>query len=188
MDILNKSLCQTYSSFFPIGAAVCADVIKTHEQVLKKHFNSVTAENHMKYILVRPQEGKWQFEKADAIVNFAIANKMKVRGHTLVWHNQVPDWVFLDKNGKDITRDALLARMKEYITVMTQRYKKEIYCWDVVNEAVEDKTSDQLRQSKWLSIIGPDFIEKAFEFARQANPDALLFYNDYNTTSPEKRK
>ncbi|MFA5293621.1 MAG: endo-1,4-beta-xylanase [Phycisphaerae bacterium] len=188
MDILNKSLCQAYSSFFPVGAAVCPDVIKTHEQILKKHFNSVTAENHMKFTEIHPEEGKWQFEKADAIVNFAIANKMKVRGHTLLWHNQVPDWVFLDKKGDAVSRDVLLARLKEHITGMMQRYKKEVYCWDVVNEAIEDKGAQQLRQTRWLDIIGHDYIVKAFEFARQANPDALLFYNEYNTTFTEKRK
>jgi endo-1,4-beta-xylanase len=188
MDTVEKSLCQAYSNFFPIGAAVCPQVIKTHEQILKKHFNSVTPENHMKFIEIHPEEGKWQFQKADAIVDFAVANRMKVRGHTLVWHNQVPNWVFLDKNGNETNRDMVLARMKEHITTLMQRYKKQVSCWDVVNEAAEDKAPGQFRLSKWLNITGPDFVEKAFEFARQADPDALLFYNDYNTTSPEKRK
>jgi endo-1,4-beta-xylanase len=190
MDTLEKSLCQAYANFFPIGAAVCPNMIKTHEQLLKKHFNSVTPENHMKFIEIHPWEGKWSFEKADAVVNFAIANNMKVRGHTLIWHNQVPDWVFIDKNGGIVSRDALLVRMKEHIEGLMQRYKKEVYCWDVVNEAVEDKEQEprQFRQTKWFDIIGPDYIIKAFEFARKANSDALLFYNEYNTTFPEKRK
>ena len=187
-DILNKSLCRSYANFFPIGAAVCPSVIKTHEDILKKHFNSVTPENYMKFLLVHPEEDKWQFENADAIVDFAVANRMKVRGHTLVWHNQVPDWVFLDKKGNEAGRDLLLARMQEHISIMMQRYKKQVYCWDVVNEAVEDKESQQLRQSKWLKIIGTDYIEKAYEFARKADPEARLFYNDYNCTSPEKSK
>lgn len=187
-NILDRSLCKTYANFFPVGAAVCPAVIKTHQDILKKHFNSVTPENHMKFALVHPEEKKWQFEGADAIVDFAVANRMKVRGHTLVWHNQIPDWVFLDKKGSLASRDLLLERMNEHITAMMQRYKKQVYCWDVVNEAIEDKGSEAFRQSKWLEIIGPDFVEKAFEFARKADPDVQLFYNDYNCTSPEKSK
>jgi len=187
-EILNRSLCRTYSNFFPIGAAVCPTVIKTHKELLLKHFNSVTAENCMKFSLIHPEEKKWDFADADAIVDFAVANRMKVRGHTFVWHNQVPDWVFLDKKGNEASRDLLLARMQEHITTMMQRYKKQVYCWDIVNEAIEDKDEQQLRTTKWLKIIGPDYIKKAYEFARKADPEAMLFYNDYNCTSPEKSK
>jgi endo-1,4-beta-xylanase len=187
-EILNRSLCKTYEKFFPIGAAVCPDVIKSHRDILIKHFNSLTAENCMKPALIHPEEKKWQFDDADAVVDFAVANRMKVRGHTLVWHKQVADWMFLDNKGNEAGRDLLLARMKEHITNLMQRYKKQVYCWDVVNEVVEDKTEETWRQSKWFKIIGTDFVEKAFEFARKADPEAKLFYNDYNCTSPQKSK
>lgn len=187
-DILNRSLCKTYANFFPIGAAVCPNIIKSHTDLLMKHFNSLTCENHMKFINIHPEEKKWDFSAADEIVDFAVANRMKVRGHCLVWHNQVPNWIFLDNKGNDVNRDVLLDRMEEHITIMMQRYKKQVYCWDVVNEAAEDKGADIFRQSKWYKIIGPDFIERAFWFARKADPDAKLFYNDYNCTSPEKSR
>jgi endo-1,4-beta-xylanase len=187
-NILDRSLCKTYANFFPIGAAVCPTIIKTHEDILKKHFNSLTPENHMKPALIHPEEKKWNFEDADKIVDFAVANKMKVRGHTLVWHNQVPDWFFVDSKGNEASRDLLLARMKDHISTLMQRYKNQIYCWDVVNESVEDKGPEAYRQTKWYKIIGPDFVEQAFGFARQADPDAKLFYNDYNCTSIEKSK
>ncbi|OQA01279.1 MAG: Endo-1,4-beta-xylanase B [Planctomycetes bacterium ADurb.Bin401] len=187
-EILNRSLCKTYANFFPIGAAVCPKVIKSHRELLLKHFNTVSCENHMKFINIHPEEKKWDFSPADEIVDFAVANRMKVRGHTLIWHNQVPNWVFLDNKGNEVNRDVLLDRMEEHITIMMQRYKKQVYCWDVVNEAAEDKGADIFRQSKWYKIIGPDFIERAFEFARKADPDAILFYNDYNCTAPEKSK
>lgn len=187
-NILDRSLCKTYANFFPIGASVCPAVIKTHKDLLIKHFNSVTAENHMKPLLIHPEEDKYRFEEADEIVDFAIANKMKVRGHTLVWHKQVPDWMFVDKKGNEASRDLLLSRMKEHINTVMKRYKGKVYCWDVVNESVEENGLEMYRQSKWYKIIGPDFVQKAFEYARKADPDAKLFYNDYNCTSPAKSK
>jgi endo-1,4-beta-xylanase len=119
---------------------------------------------------------------------FAKQHGMKMRGHTLVWHNQTSDWVFQDSNGDSVGREQLLQRMKDHITTVMQRYKGQIYCWDVVNEAVTDEGPELYRRTKWLDIIGEDYIEKAFEFAHEADPDALLFYNDYNETNPEKRE
>ena len=103
---------------------------------------------------------------------------MKVVGHTLVWHSQTPKWVFEDANGKPVDRNTLLERMKEHITTVVGRYKGRIKGWDVVNEALDEDGS--LRKSKWLNIIGEDFIEKAFQFAHEADPDAELYYNDYS--------
>jgi len=142
----------------------------------------------MKFGLIHPQIDAYDFTAADELVNFAKQNNKLVRGHTLVWHNQNPMWLFRDENGNPVDKDTLLARMKEHIQTVLSRYRGSVYCWDVVNEAVEDSGPEILRQrSPWLQIIGPEFIEKAFEYAHEADPDALLFYNDYNESHPEKR-
>lgn len=182
-----KSLCNVYRDYFPIGAAVNKKLIKSHEGLLKKHFNSITAENDMKFIEIHPKENEFTFEKADLLLQFAKENNKKMRGHTLVWHNQTPDWVFSNEDGSTISKEDLLLRMKEHISKVVGHYRDDIYCWDVVNEAIDDKTSEFLRKTKWLEIIGEEYIEKAFLFAHEADPNAMLFYNDYNETNPEKR-
>jgi len=113
---------------------------------------------------------------------------MKVRGHTLCWHNQTPKWFFTDSTGKQVSREVLLARLKKHINDVVGRYKGKIYAWDVVNEAVPDTSTSIYRRSKFYEIIGEDYIEKAFEYAHAADPDAKLFYNDYNTESSAKRE
>ncbi len=111
---------------------------------------------------------------------------MFIIGHTLVWHHQTPRWVFEGKDGKPADRKELLKRMRDHIMKVVGRYKGKIKGWDVVNEALnEDGT---LRESPWLKIIGPDFIEKAFEYAHEADPDAELYYNDYSMTNKAKRE
>jgi endo-1,4-beta-xylanase len=177
------SLSQVYEQYFNIGAAVNLTTIDSQKELLRKHFNSITAENDMKFIEIQPVEGQFTFEKADQLAAFAKENGMKMRGHTFVWHNQTPDWVFQDAN-----RETLLQRMKDHITTVMKRYKGTIFCWDVVNEAVTDEGPELYRPTKWLEIIGEDYIEKAFEFAHEADPEALLFYNDYNESNPEKRE
>jgi endo-1,4-beta-xylanase len=181
-----KSLAQVYGGLFPVGAAVNPDTIKIHGCLLQKHFNSITPENEMKFCVIHPREDVYQFNEADLLADFAQKNGMKLRGHSLVWHNQNPKWLFLDETQKTVSRDTLLKRMEEHIHTVVGRYRNQVYCWDVVNEAVEDKAEYFLRKTPWLEIIGPDYISKAFEFARQADPEALLFYNDYNETFPEK--
>jgi endo-1,4-beta-xylanase len=177
------SLSHVYEQYFNIGAAVNLTTIDSQKELLRKHFNSITAENDMKFIEIQPVEGQFTFEKADQLAAFAKENGMKMRGHTFVWHNQTPDWVFQDAN-----RETLLQRMKDHITTVMKRYKGTIFCWDVVNEAVTDEGPELYRPTKWLEIIGEDYIEKAFEFAHEADPEALLFYNDYNESNPEKRE
>jgi endo-1,4-beta-xylanase len=181
-----KSLCKEYEDYFPIGAAVNPRVIKTHAELLVKHFNSITAENEMKPGSVHAAENEYNFDDADTLVEFAQANNMLVRGHTLVWHNQTPDWFFTTKDGMPASRELALKRMKEHIDTVTTHFKGKTYCWDVVNEAIDDKASGYLRRSKWLEIVGEDFIEKAFEYANASDPGALLFYNDYNEVVPDK--
>jgi endo-1,4-beta-xylanase len=181
-------LHEAFKHHFKIGAAVNPLTIDTQRELLAKHFNSITAENEMKFERLHPEEGRYTFERADQLLSFAKEHGMGVRGHTLVWHNQTPNWVFEDKDGGPTDRVTLLARMKAHIDTVVTRYKGEIYAWDVVNEAISDKEGEHLRPSKWLDIAGEDFIAKAFEYAHAADPDALLFYNDYNESVPVKRE
>ncbi|GBF77861.1 hypothetical protein PA598K_06439 [Paenibacillus sp. 598K] len=171
-----------------MGAAVNPRTLVDQRDLLREHFNSVTAENEMKFERLQPEEGRYTFEHADRMMDFAKEYGIGVRGHTLVWHNQTPAWVFEDGSGGTIDREGLLARMKSHIDTVVGRYKGEIYAWDVVNEAVADSGPEVLRESPWLSIAGEDFIARAFEYAHAADPGALLFYNDYNESVPEKRE
>lgn len=146
--------------------------------IAAKHFNTITAENVMKWMHIHPEPNRYDFEATDRFVDFGTKNKMFIVGHTLVWHWQTPKWVFEDESGQPRTREALLAIMKDHIMTVVGRYKGRVHGWDVVNEALDDDGS--LRKTKWLEIIGDDFIEKAFEYAREADPNAELYYNDYS--------
>jgi endo-1,4-beta-xylanase len=177
-----------FKDYFGIGAAVSPGTLDTQRELLTYHFNSLTAENEMKFESLHPAEDQYMFDQADRLMAFAKERGMGVRGHTLVWHNQTPQWMFENHDGSAVHRETLLARMKSHIDTVVTRYKGSIYAWDVVNEAVSDKSGEQLRPSKWLDIAGEDFIAKAFEYAHAADPEALLFYNDYNESMPEKRE
>ncbi|TLS49297.1 endo-1,4-beta-xylanase [Paenibacillus antri] len=183
------ALHEAFAETFPIGAAVNPATLEAAGPLIARHYNSLTAENHMKPEEIQPEEGVFTFEKADVIVGFAKKHGMRMRGHTLVWHNQTPDWVFEGKDGGPASRELLLSRMKSHIDAVVGRYRGSIYCWDVVNEAIHDKDADiLLRRSRWLELVGEDYIQKAYEYAHQADPDALLFYNDYHEAVPEKRE
>lgn len=179
-----------YKDAFHIGAAVNPRTIESQRLLLTYHFNSLTAENEMKFSSVHPQEDVYTFEDADAIAAFAREQDMMLRGHTLVWHNQTPDWLFENETGGPVDREVLLARLRSHIQTVVGRYKDIIYGWDVVNEVISDDANEDayLRPSKWLDIAGESFIAKAFEFAHEADPQALLFYNDYNESNPHKRE
>jgi endo-1,4-beta-xylanase len=153
--------------------------------LVKAQFNAISPENVLKWEWVHPLPGTYSFDAPDRYVDFGKRNGMFVLGHTLVWHSQTPRWVFQDDKGAPLTRDALLARMRDHIFTVVGRYKGRIDGWDVVNEALnEDGT---LRNSPWRRIIGDDYIAKAFEFAHEADPSAQLNYNDYNLEEPLKR-
>lgn len=188
---METPLKDLYKDAFHIGAAVNPKTIESQKSLLAYHFNSITAENEMKFSSVHPQEDRYTFEEADVIAAFAREHDMALRGHTLVWHNQTPDWVFENGNRGLADRELLLARMRSHIQTVVGRYKDVIYCWDVANEVISDDGNDEnafLRPSKWLDIVGEDFIAKAFEYAHEADPQALLFYNDYNESHPHKRE
>jgi len=188
-SIFGQGLKDYYKSYFPVGVSVSPQSIIGEEgEFIKKHFNSITAENVMKMVLIHPEENRYNWEPADKIVAFAQANNMKIRGHCLVWHRQTPDWIFKDSLGSQVSKEVLLKRLKDHIHAVVGRYKGKIYAWDVVNEAIDDKGDVVYRQSPWFAIIGEEYIAKAFEYAHEADPDALLFYNDYNTETPAKRE
>lgn len=175
-------LKEKYKDYFKIGAAVSSRTIDTHKDLLVKHFNSITCENETKFVRLQAKENEYQFDHADRILKFAKDNNIVMRGHTFVWHNQTPGWVF-----EEATKDILLKRMKDHITCVGKRYEDDFFCWDVVNEAIEDKGDAVLRKSPWVDIIGEDFMDYAFQYAREVLPNTELFYNDYNESSYPKR-
>jgi endo-1,4-beta-xylanase len=182
------TLKSAYKDYFPIGVAVAPRNLTGPEaELIIKQFSSVTPENAMKMGPIHPEENRYFWQDADAIVDFAQKNGLKVRGHTLCWHNQTPRWFFTDASGNQVSREVLLARLKQHITDVMSRYKGKIYAWDVVNEAVPDGGESIYRPSKFYEIIGEDYIEKAFEYAHAVDPEAKLFYNDYNTENAAKR-
>lgn len=172
-----------------LGVAINSDVINGTDSsslnLVSKQFNQITAENAMKPMFIQPKEGEFHFEMADKLVEFGEKNSMFIVGHTLIWHSQTPDWFFEDEEGNEVTRDILLKRMESHISTYVGRYKGKVKGWDVVNEAVSDEGG--LRKTKWYTIIGEDYIQKAFEFAYEADPDAELYYNDYSLDKAQKR-
>ena len=187
--LAQKTLKEAYRDYFPIGVAVAPRNLSGQEaELIKQQFSSITPENAMKMGPIHPEPDRYNWKDADDIVDFAQTNGILVRGHTLCWHNQTPRWFFTDSQGKQVSKEELLARLKQHITAVMTRYKGKIYAWDVVNEAVPDTGSALYRQSKFFEIIGEDYIQKAFEYAHAVDPSAKLFYNDYNTESAAKRE
>ena len=182
-----EGLKSYYTSYFPVGVAVSARNLSGQSaEFILKNFNSLTPENAMKMGPIHPEENRYFWTDADSIVNFAQHHNLKVRGHNLCWHEQAPNWMFKNADGSQVTKEFLLKRLKDHIYTVVKRYKGKIYVWDVVNEAIDDDSTKYLRNSEWYKICGEDFIIKAFEYAHEADPDAKLFYNDYNTERPEK--
>ena len=182
-------LKDAFRTHFLIGAALNDDVVagKDPEAALlvQNQFNTITPENVMKWSLIHPEPDRYEFEPADRLVEFGQKNNMFVVGHTLLWHHQVPGWVFQDAGGKPADREALLKKMRDHIHTVVGRYKGRVHGWDVVNEALnEDGT---LRETAWLKIIGEDYIAKAFAYAHEADPEAELYYNDFSLENEPKR-
>jgi endo-1,4-beta-xylanase len=183
-------LKDVFKDDFYIGAALSLNQISGNEPdsvaLVEKHFNSITPENILKWEEVHPEPDKYNFDAADRYVALGEKNKMHIVGHTLIWFYQTPDWVFRDESGKPLSREALLKRMKEHIFTVVGRYKGRIHGWDVVNEAIASDGS--FRKCKWFDIIGEDYVLKAFEYARQADPNAKLYYNEYDLEKQPKRE
>lgn len=186
-----KGLKDYYAPYFPIGVAVnIRNITGPDTTLILREFNSLTPENAMKMGPIHPEENRYNWKDADAIVQFATTHGLRIRGHNLCWHQQTPAWLFKDSEGHEVTKAVLLQRLKDHITTVVSRYKGSIYAWDVVNEAVADDIDSTrfLRNSPWYRICSDEFIVKAFEYAHAADPHAQLFYNDYNTERPEKRE
>lgn len=188
------SLYKSLESEFSVGAAI--EPYQTegpHAELLKKHFNSIVAENVMKPGLLAPKKDEFYWENADKIVSFAKENKMELRFHTLVWHNQTAGWFFEDEDGNELEakeehKQLLLERLRQYIRIVGERYRDDMESWDVVNEVIDPDEPDGLRKSKWFKITGTEYIEVAFHTAREVlGSKAGLFINDYNTNDPGKR-
>jgi len=173
---------------FLMGVAVNMQQVKginpVESGLIAKEFSAVVAENCMKPQPIEPEENKFVWDDADKFVAFGENNKQVVTGHCLIWHSQIGRWMFVDAEGKDVSPDVLKERMRNHIYAVVGRYKGRIKGWDVVNEAFEDNGS--YRNSKFYKILGKDFIKYAFQFAHEADPNAELYYNDYNVETPSK--
>ena len=184
-----ETLRQAAKGHFLVGCALMTDQLDNpaFAKLVAEQFSSVTPENEMKPDFVHPEPGVFTFEKADKIVDFAEAHDMKVIGHCLLWHQQTAKWMFEDESGKPLPREKALANLKEHIQTVMKHYKGRVYGWDVVNEAVDD-AGPYLRDTPALRAIGEDYVARAFEFAREADPAAKLYYNDYNIEVDYKRE
>jgi GH35 family endo-1,4-beta-xylanase len=182
-----------YKGVFLIGTAI--DFRQPEEfdaaelALITSQFNAVTPENSMKPGPVHPSEDTWNWAAADRLVEFATAHGISTFGHTLVWHSQTNPW-FFDGGNREVT----LGRLRDHIQTIVGRYRGRIAGWDVVNEAIADggdettATTEHLRNSPWLQTVGPDFLTQAFRFAREADPNVALHYNDYSIESGFKHR
>ena len=168
---------------FPIGASMNPRLLAENDAYRKlasTEFNSVTAENHMKMMLIHPDANRFDFAKGDEVVAFAKGQQKRVHGHTLVWHNQVPKWMNEFSGDTQAWEDML----KNHVQTVAKHYQGQVAGWDVVNEAFLDDGS--LRPSIWAKHI-PDYIAKSFQWAHEADPNAILFYNDYGQDGKPKK-
>jgi len=183
-----KTLAEATKGKFLFGVAVNMQQVnginQLESELITKEFSAIVAENCMKPLPIHPEENKYEWADADKVVAFGEKNKQVVTGHCLIWHSQIGRWFFVDNSGKDVTAEVLKDRMHQHITTIVGRYKGRVKGWDVVNEAFEDNGT--YRNSKFYQILGKDFIKYAFQYAHEADPNAELYYNDYNVENPSK--
>ncbi len=186
-----RTLSETYAEAFRLGCAVNPDMVAgrdtTSQALVVAHFNSITAENAMKAENLNPTPGEFSFEEADAFVDFGLRHDMFVVGHTLVWHNQCPEWFFRDSSGQKRAPKELKQILHDYIRTVAGRYTGRIKAWDVVNEVIGEDGA--YRRTNWVEGIGDgdELVRLAFSWAAQYAPDAELYYNDFNAWRPAKR-
>ena len=191
-----KGLKDAYKDYFKVGVALnTRNFSEAEQQLTLANYNSVTCENAMKPGELHPAEGVWKWEGADSIANWCRRHNIPMRGHCLVWHSQFADWMMYDKKGKFVKKEVFYKRLRDHIHAVVNRYKDIVYCWDVVNEAMADQqrpafrgrpAGSPYRESALYKLCGDEFIAKAFQFAREADPKALLLYNDYNAADKGK--
>ena len=183
------TLKEVFKDKFLMGVAMntwqVAGLDTAATNIVKKHFNSIVAENCMKCEVIHPEENRYDFTSADSLVAFGEANGMTVIGHCLIWHSQCAPWFWVDDKGKFVTPEVLKQRMKDHIHTVVGRYKGRIHGWDVVNEAIVEDGS--YRNSPFYQILGEEFIPLAFQYAHEADPDAELYLNDYGMNVPGRR-
>ncbi len=188
-DAQKSSFKTAFEDQFYVGAAMdTAQILGTDKAslaIITSQFNTVTPENHMKAENIHPEKDRYDFEMGDKYVDFGLENDMKIIGHCLIWHSQLPDWFFKDDQGNQIGKEELIKRMHDHITTIVSHYKGKVDGWDVVNEAFENDGS--YRKSPFYEILGKDYIKLAFEYALEADPDVELYYNDYSMNIPAKR-
>ncbi len=187
--ILDKSLHSVYKSLFPIGLGIHhTDIILDSTNFIPTSFTSISSASGLKFDHIHPHNDEYNFSRADSLYTFSLRNNLKLRGHTLVWGNRNPYWLFWDAKGNLVNRKLLDQRLKDHIMTVVGRYKKGIYAWDVINEAVYDNDKELLKNNTWYKIMGEDYILNSFRYAHEADSNAILFYNDYNAEFPDKRK
>lgn len=184
------SLKSAFEGKFTVGATLSNGMLETMNDpgfaIVEKHFNSISPENCMKWGIMNPEPDTFELEHADRFVDYGSENGFEIVGHVLYWHSQTPDWVFEDQDGNLISREALLAKMRERARMMSERWGDRIKVWDVVNESIEGDGS--WRNSKFHQILGDEFNELAFRIAMEELPaDAKLIYNDYHMTRPGRQ-
>ena len=188
--VQTPTLQESMGKYFLVGAAVNTDLVdgKTPgtETMTIKQFNQVVAENCMKGEVNHPEVNRFDFREGDKLADWAQRNGKTLIGHCLVWHSQPPKWMFTDAEGKQVSRETLIGRMYNHIMTVVTHYKGKVKGWDVVNEAIEDDGS--YRKSPYYNIIGPEYIELAFQFAHEADPNVELYINDYSMAKPGKRE
>ena len=178
-----------YLAFFPIGLGIHqTDIIQDSSNLISSQFSSISSASGFKFDHIHPHNDEYDFSRSDSLYIFAQRNNIKFRGHTLVWGNRNPYWLFWDTKGNLVHRNLLDQRLKDHIMTVVGRYKKKIYAWDVVNEAVYDNDKEWLKNITWYKIMGLDYIFNAFRYTHEVDSTALLFYNDYNAEFPDKRK
>ncbi len=193
------TLKDAFADDFRVGAAVGTQHILAGDaspelELVARQYNAITPENLLKWAEVHPGADEYNWDPADRYVAWGEKHNMFIVGHTLVWHNQTAPWAFEGVDGKPLDRDTALARIKEHISTVVGRYKGRINGWDVVNEAIDEQGKFRsgpvgqpgARGEPWHAAIGDDYIEHAFQYAHEADPDAELYYNDFNEWYPAK--
>lgn len=187
----DQALKNTFADSFKMGVAVNQDIVTgknaAAQSIIAKQFNTVTLENAMKAEVIYPQQGKVDFSGADAFIDFAKQNNMFTVAHTLVWHNQTPDWFFTNSKNEPNTSAQQLEQMRKHIELVAGRYRNKVDAWDVVNEVIADDGS--YRPTVWVNRVGDGdtMVKAAFKYAQQYSPNTELYYNDFNAWRPEKR-
>jgi endo-1,4-beta-xylanase len=188
------SLAQRYQGDFQIGVAIGRDIYgggvagggdAAAGALVASQYNRLTPENEFKWQSLQGEPGVFDFSQADAFVQFGEQHGMEIHGHTIVWHQQVPGWVFQGDGGGQATREQLLERLDQHMSALGEHFGSRVQYWDVVNEAFNDDGS--LRSTPWRSLIGDDYLEQAFRLAARHFPEAKLVYNDFGLENPDKR-